>query len=154
MGEIMINERQVGSILSGLLGRDVDVSGIADGVNPHSATARGLVTDDDRLVAVIATDLLFAHRSAAAMAMMPAAIVEEAGEEPDDDLMEVYQEVANVLSRLANEAAPSRVRIDPNMDHAMQALQQIVVKGQVMSAVETEIEGYGPGRMGIWHVFN
>ncbi|MEM7272359.1 MAG: hypothetical protein AAF547_04700 [Actinomycetota bacterium] len=154
MPQITIKDRQIESILSGLLGRDVGVTPLEDGVQPHSSTARGLVTDENQLVAVIATDLRFAHRSAAAMAMMPANIVDEDAEDADADLMEVYQEVANVLSRLANEASPTRVRIDPNMDHSMQALQQIVVEGQIMSAVETEIEGYGPGRMGIWHLFN
>lgn len=152
MGPITIKDSEVQKILAGLLGRDVDVSALGDPVRPHSSTARGLVTDDDQLVAVIATDLLFAHRSAAALAMMPAATINEAAEDPDEDLMEIYQEVANVLSRLANEAMPSRVRLDPNMDHPLQSLQRIVVEGEIMSAVETTIEGYGVGRMGLWQL--
>ncbi|MEM7324647.1 MAG: hypothetical protein AAF531_16270 [Actinomycetota bacterium] len=150
MAAIEIKDNEVQKILAGLLGRDVDVARVDDPIRPHSSTARGLVTDDDKLVAVIATDLLFAHRSAAALAMMPASAINEAAEDPDEDLMEIYQEVANVLSRLANEAMPSRVRLDPNMDHPLQALQKIVVEGEVMSAVETTIEGYGIGRMGLW----
>ena len=152
MTQITIKDQEVQKILAGLLGRDVDVAPVDDPVRPHSSTARGLVTDDDQLVAVIATDLLFAHRSAAALAMMPAAGIDEEAEDPDEDLMEIYQEVANVLSRLANEAMPSRVRLDPNMDHPLQALQKIVVEGDIMSAVETTIEGYGVGRMGLWQL--
>ena len=75
MASITIKDQEVQKILAGLLGRDVAVSAVDDPVRPHSSTARGLVTDDDQLVAVIATDLLFAHRSAAALAMMPAASI-------------------------------------------------------------------------------
>lgn len=152
MPSIQIKDQEVQKILAGLLGRDVEVASVDDPVRPHSSTARGLVTDDDTLVAVIATDLPFAHRSAAALAMIPAAGIDDDVEEPDGDLMEIYQEVANVLSRLANEAMPSRVRLDPNMDHNLQALQKIVVEGEIMSAVQTDIEGYGLGRMGLWQL--
>lgn len=152
MATITISDNEVQSILAGLLGRTVTVSPVDDAIRPHSSTARGLVTDDNELVAVIATDLRFAHRSAAALAMMPAALVAEEAEDPDDDLLEIYQEVANVLSRLANEALPSRVRLDPNMDHPLQKMQKIVVEGEIMSAVEAEIEDYGVGRLGLWQL--
>lgn len=145
-----IEDGQVQKLLSDLLGREVIVSP-ADVVEPHSATARGLVTDEDELVAVIASDLPFAHISGAALAMIPSSAVEDAGDDPDEELMEVYQEVANVVSRLVNEASPARVRLDPNMDHAIEALQAIVVDGSVASSVSTEIDGYGLGRLGVWH---
>lgn len=149
---ISIRDQEVKTILTGLLGRDVDVTRLDDPVLPHSSTARGLVTDDDELVAVIASDLAFAHYSAAALAMMPADTVDEQAQQPDGDLMEIYQEVANVLSRLANEAIPVRVRLDPNMTHPVQALQKIVVEGEAMSAVRTDIDGYGGGRVGLWRL--
>jgi hypothetical protein len=145
-----IEDGQMQKLLTDLLGREVTVAPV-DQVEPHSATARGLVTDDDELVAVIASDLLFAHLSGAALAMIPAHSVDEKTMEPDEELMEVYQEVANVVSRVVNEAAPSRVRLDPNMDHSVEDLEAIVVEGSVASSVSTDIEGYGLGRIGVWH---
>ncbi len=145
-----IEDGQVGKLLSDLLGREVVVNPV-DTVQPHSATARGLVTDEDELVAVIASDLAFAHRSGAALAMIPSTSVSDEPGDPDEELMEVYQEVANVVSRLVNEAAPSRVRLDPNMDHPIEALEAIVVDGSVASSVSTDIEGYGLGKLGVWH---
>ena len=82
---VSIEPRQVKKMLSELLGRDVDVQPV-ETVRPHSATARGLVTDDDELVAVIASDLSFAHTSGAALAMMPADLASGEPEAPDDDL--------------------------------------------------------------------
>lgn len=147
-----IADGQVQQLLTDLLGREVLVTP-ATTVDPHSATARGLVTDDDELVAVIASDLMFAHRSGAALAMIPSVTADEASEGPDEELMEVYQEVANVVSRVVNEASPTRLRLDPNMDHSVEALEAIVVEGSVASSVSTEIDGYGDGKLGVWHTF-
>lgn len=148
-----IEDEKVQTLLSDLIGREVELEPITV-VEPHSVTARGLVTDDDDLVAVIASDLEFAHRSGAALAMMPANTVAFV-DDVDDDLMAIYQEVANVVSRLVNEAMqPVRVRLDPDLDHSLESLQEIVVNGHIMSAVSANIEGYGNGRLGVWQVRN
>ena len=101
---------------------------------------------------MIASDLGFAHRSGAALAMIPAGKVEENPVDPDFELLEVYQEVANVISRLVNEAMRSRVRLDPAMEHPVEALQNIVVSGHVAASVSADIEGYGVGTLGVWQL--
>jgi hypothetical protein len=141
---------KVETLLTDLLGRQVDLHEI-ELVEPHSSTARGLITDDDELVAVIASDLPFAHLTGAALAMVPAAKANEAVDDPDEELMEFYIEVANVLSRAINEAMhPVRVRIDPGVDHPVENLQHLVAKGSIVTSVAAAIEGYGEGRLGIW----
>lgn len=154
MPAVEIPNQKVETLLNDLLGRQVDVHDI-ELVEPHSSTARGLVDDEDNLVAVIAGDLAFAHLTGAALAMVPAAKANEAVDDPDEELMEFYIEVANVLSRAINEAMqPVRVRIDPGMDHAVEDLQKLVARGDIVTSVSAYIEGYGDGRLGIWQSRN
>ncbi len=151
MAVLTIDLRNVSHLLGGLIGSDVQVQAASD-VGVHPATARGLVTDDDQLVSVIAGDLAFAHNSGAALAMIPKGVVDSAGDAPDSDLLEIYGEVANVLSRLVNEARQDRVRLDPGMTHSADALAAIVGTGHLMVGCELTFEGYGPGKLGIWNM--
>jgi len=106
---------------------------------------------DDTLVSAVATDLDFAHRSGAALAMMPAAQADEAGDKPVELLLDVYTEVVNVLARLVNEATPSRVRLDPGLQHSDEALQQIIEKSSPIISCTVTIAGYGTGQLGVWY---
>ncbi len=144
-----IPETAIAEILTNLLGRDVNAV-TAEAVSPHNETARGLVTNEDQLVAVIGSDLEFAHRSGAALALIPASRVENRGTSPDADLLDLYREVANVLSRLVDEATPMRVRLDPGIEHAPESLKAIVAEGSLLTACETTISGYGTGNLGVW----
>lgn len=146
---VAIDGAQVGEMLTSLTGKDATAQ-LADSVEPHPAATRGLVTNENQLVAVIGADLDFAHKSGAALAMIPSGRCEDAGDEPDDDLILGYREVSNVLSRLVDEATPMRVRIDPGMDHEYGLLQAVVATGTVMTICEVDIDGYGPGRFGVW----
>ncbi|MCP3989473.1 MAG: hypothetical protein GY724_10385 [Actinomycetia bacterium] len=150
MSTVSIPEAAIASILTNLFGRNVDAA-MAQAVKPHDATVRGLVTNENQLVAVIASDLEFAHRSGAALAMIPAGSVENKGASPDADLLDFYREVANVLSRLVDEATPMRVRLDPAIEHAPESLNTIVTEGSLISACETTISGYGTGNIGVWY---
>jgi hypothetical protein len=145
-----IAESAIASILTQLLGRNVS-GGAAQVVDPHEVTVRGLVTNENQLVAVIASDLAFAHRSGAALAMIPVGTVEEHGHDPNPDFLEFYSEVANVLSRLVDEALPMRVRLDPAITHPPEALKAIMANGTVVAACETTIDGYGSGNVGVWY---
>ena len=111
---------------------------------------RKLLNDDDALVAVIASDLAFANRSGAALALMPAPMVATVGDEPDEDLVENYIEVANVLSRLVNEASRARVRIDPGLKVPPDQMQALV-SACGCTAFHVDIEGYGVGDLAIYH---
>ena len=103
MPAIIIKDSGVAHILSNLLSRDVQAVS-CQGLQPHAATYRGLVSDENHLLSVVACDLEFAHRSAAALAMIPAGAVEHKVTVPDHDLMEFYDEVANVLRHALHEA--------------------------------------------------
>jgi hypothetical protein len=149
MATVTIRQDSITRLLEELLGRDVTVT--AGGASaPHPATLRGLVTDGDVLVAVLGGDLPFAHRSGAALAMIPAGKLDEIDDEPDTDILAIYTEVANVLSRLVNEASPNRVRLDPAMQHDPDALQRIVDQGQPLISCTVGIAGYGSGELGAW----
>jgi len=150
MGVLTIDLNNVSHLLGGLIGREVQVQA-ASNVEVHPATVRGLVTDDNQLVSVIACDLAFAHFSGAALAMIPKGVAEAAGDQPDADLIEVYGEIANVLSRLVNEARADRVRLDPGMTHSEEALAAIMSSGHLMVGCELTFEGYGPGKLAIWN---
>ena len=149
MGAVTIENNNVADMLAGLLGREV-LGAPSEGMQPHPATYRGLVTNENALMVVIGSDLEFAHRSGAALAMVPAASVEDKGDSPDSDLLEFYDEVANVLSRLVNEAVSVRLRLDPGMEHPAETLESIVAGGDRIVACQASIEGYGSGSLGIW----
>ncbi len=146
---VAMHVTEVGELLTSLIGREITAT-VADSVDPHPATLRGMVTNDNRLVAVIGSDLDFAHRTSAALAMIPVGRCEDAADTPDSDLLEVYREVSNVLSRLVDEATPMRVRLDPGMDHEQDAMAALVAAGSPMVVCETAVEGYGSGRFAVW----
>ncbi len=144
-----IESRNIQTLLTDLVGRDVTLSA-ASKATVHPSTFRGLVTDENELVAVVACDLNFAHRSGAALAMIPAVNVSEPATAPDESLLEIYSEVSNVLSRLVNEVSPSRLRLDPDLTHTADSLRDLIAAGSLMAAVEADIEGYGSGTLAIW----
>ena len=140
-----IDAPELAHLLHQLLGRSVTVKE-CEPFEPHGDTMCGLVDNDDNLIGIIAADLAFAHRSGASLAMIPAGAVEDAGDEVVDSWIEFYREVANVASRVVNEAAPRRVRLDPGIDHADSALDAILAAGGLFNAT-ISIDGYGDGRM-------
>lgn len=152
MSNVTIAATSIADILTKLVGRDVDTSP-SDAVATHVATYRGLVTNDGDLVAVIGCDLDFAHRSAAALAMIPAGSVSDEAKESNPELIEIYGEVANVISRLVDEATPVRVRLDPAVSHPADSMTTIVNRGSCAVACTASIEGYGSGSLGVWHRF-
>lgn len=137
-------------VLAKLLDREVKVLSSERNIQAHEETFRGLVTDENELVGLIAADLPFAHATGAALAMVPAGKLEELDEiTPDEELLEFYVEVANVLSRIVNEAAPERVRIDPGIDHGVDAMLGVMEQASGI-AVSVDIEGYGTGTVSLW----
>lgn len=147
---VAMQEAEVSELLANLIGREVTAVS-CDSVETHEATVRGLVTNENQLVAAIGSDLDFAHRSGAALAMIPVGRCDDAGDQADSDLLDVYREVSNVISRLVDEAVPGRVRLDPGMDHPDDALQAIVATAPPLIQCEVTIDGYGSGRFGVWY---
>ena len=63
------------SMLGDLLAKEVTLTH-TDRFTPHTSALHGLVDNDDKLIYVIGADLAFAHRSGAALAMMPSGRVD------------------------------------------------------------------------------
>ena len=144
-----LRPEQIRELLGQLLGRAVHLHPVSE-VHADSNTFRGLVTESNHLVAVVAGDLAFAHQSGAALAMVPNAMLEDINETTSQDLLENYTEVANVLSRLVNEASKDRIRLDPGIVHDEEALQAIVDQNKTLARWQADIEGYGTSHFGIW----
>lgn len=143
-----ISATSLSRILEDLLGRPTEASP-AESMELDTSTIRGLVTDDDQLVGIIGADLPFAHRSGAALAMVPAGNLEELSDDDAAELLEFYLEVANVLSRLLNDAGSTRVRIDPGIEHDLDDVG-LVIGAAERSLFRASVDGYGSGTVGIW----
>lgn len=140
---------EIGRLLGGLFNREVSTEKL-DAMAPHPAACFGLVDNENQLRYVIGSDLAFAHRSGAALAMIPVGAAEDAGiDDPDEDLLECYREVANLTSRAVNEASDERIRLDPGMTHDPAAIETLISTGTGM-LLEVAIAGYGNGHLGIW----
>ncbi len=117
-----------------------------DAGGPYVAVYEGR---DGAPLAVLVADLTFAASSAAALAMMPARLVEEAKKEGklQDSLFDVFREVANILSALLNTAHTPhvvlrRVVISPaELDDTERAV--LVAERRLTQIVE--IKGFGTG---------
>jgi hypothetical protein len=102
--------------LNDLLGVDVNVSpGSVDASTVGHSTYE-FVDDNDTPVCVVSTELPLAHGAGAALAMMPAGRVD--GDAPDEELLEFYREVVNVLSGRVNLKNDVHVRLVPGSDGA------------------------------------
>lgn len=140
---------EIDRLLCGLFNRDVSTEKL-DAMSPHPEACFGLVDNDNQLRYVIGSDLAFAHRSGAALAMIPVGAAEDAGvDDPDEDLLECYQEVANMTSRAVNEASDERVRLDPGIAHDRAAIETLIATGAGV-LLDVTIAGYGNGHLGIW----
>ncbi|NOX31801.1 MAG: hypothetical protein GXP35_17415 [Actinobacteria bacterium] len=141
------SQNELQKLLGSLLAKDVQLTA-AGAFAPHPSTALGLIDNDDNLVYVMGSDLAFAHRSGAALAMIPAGGIDSV-DEPDADLIEVYHEVANVISRAVNESSSTRVRLDPGVDLGAERLVSAVT-GKPSAIFGVNVDGYGDGTLGIW----
>lgn len=120
-----------------------------DAGGPYVAIYQGR---DGTPLAALAADLTFAASSAAALAMMPARLVEETKKEGTlpDSLLDVFREVANILSALLNTAYTPhvvlrRVVSDPSeLDDAERGL--LTAPRRLQQVVE--IKGFGTGYCG------
>ncbi len=150
MSQLVLEDGDTRQLLEKLIGKGVSQSEPSS-KEIHPSTLRGLVTDENELVALIGSDLAFAHFSGAALAMVPLDAVDADATSPDEDLLEVYGEVANVLSRVVNEALPERVRIDPGIVHPIEELANIIRQGELAFGRSVSIDGYGAGVLAVWH---
>ncbi|MFQ5556489.1 MAG: hypothetical protein ACE5GB_03130 [Acidimicrobiales bacterium] len=146
----MPDTRELVPMLGGLIGRDLEITAtaLADPTEHVDRTAP-YVDDDDRPVVHAGADLAFAMYAGAALAMIPKARAEDAirSGTADEDLMEIYWEVLNVLTRIINSANEVHVRLVPGGHSTAEDLSSD--RGGISFTVD--IDGYGSGTLSFWH---
>lgn len=140
--------RAIDDMLDALFGRDVRVSGATE-MDLYVPSLRGLVTEDDELVGAIGGDRGFVATAGAALALQPAVTPGTEDDEAHQALIEFYEEVVAVLSRLVNDFGAESVRIEPAVNHPSEDLG-LVVGAAERCLFALDIEGYGQGTAGIW----
>lgn len=137
-------------LLTALVGRDLTFSANSEPLPPMEFIDHlTLFVDDDDLPVMLAGgDAAFAYRSGAALAMVPGGRADEAIETgvADEDLLENYFEVMNVLTRVINDQGSDHVRLIPESSVDLDEMPD-PEKG---AAMDIEIEGYGIGKLNFW----
>jgi len=156
IGTHLPSTKEIRDLFSGLLGRDVTLTTCAP-LAPSKTSPRSVaVYVDDRqgLRAVIACDLDFSARAAAAIALVPGptadAVIETNG--LDDTLAENLYEVLNVAASLFN--APGAVHVRLIELHAAGRPVPPQVESRMLTLgrredLEVTIPGYGTGRFSV-----
>lgn len=136
-------------LLGALIGRDLTHEAGLDALD-LSAVENNLtlfVDDDDLPLMLAGGDTAFVYYSGAALGMLPKGRADEAvASGGDDDLLENYFEVMNVLTRVINDQGGEHVRLIPGSSVALDELPD-PEKGSSMAIT---IEGYGVGRLSFW----
>lgn len=148
---------EVREVVSGLIGRDVEVrtgGPMVDPAKPGGAVVAEYVTDTLQLSALVVMDLALAARAGAAIALVPSAAAEAdvEAEEISDALLENAGEILNVLASLFNAEGAPHLRL--NAVHAPGAALPTDVAPWVLAYVprldlECDVAGYGPGALSV-----
>jgi hypothetical protein len=148
--------KEIKDLLTGLLGREVTLAPTSP-LAPSTTSPRSVaVYVDDHLGcrAVIACDLAFSAHAAAALALLPVPVAEEAvaANALDEALAENLYEVLNVAAALFN--APGAVHVRLLELHAAGQPVPPAVLGRMLTLgrredLEVEVAGYGTGRLSV-----
>ncbi len=139
-------------LLSDLIGKDI--SFVTDAALPEpSDIVRQLtvyVGDDDTPLMLAGGDMSFAYFAGAALALVPKARAEDAIalNEVDEDLLENYREIMNVVTRAVNDQGGPHVRLVPGSTVDLDALPT-PSDGR---ALGVDIAGYGAGSLAFWRL--
>lgn len=138
------------SLLADLLGKDLVFAGDATPPDPQSIgnLLAVYVGKDDAPLMLAGGDKAFAYLSGAALALVPKGRAEDAinGSEVDEDLLENYREILNVVTRAVNDQGRAHVRLVPGSVVDLSALPATVdTKGYTV-----QIDGYGNGDLFFW----
>jgi len=148
--------KEIRDLFSGLLGREVSLATCGP-LAPSNASPRTVavyVDDRNGVRAIIACDLDFSARAAAALALVPSPVAEEviASNGLDDTLTENLYEVLNVAASLFNAPGAAHVRlyemhaagraIPPQISSLMLTLGR-------REDLELTLPGYGVGRFSV-----
>lgn len=137
-------------LLSALIGRDITFESGTDPLTPAEVEQHLtlFVSDDDEPLMLAGGDKPFAYLSGAALAMLPKGRAEDAikDREPDEDLLENYFEVMNVLTRVINDQGGTHCRLIPQSSVVLSDLPE-PAKGV---GIDLDISNYGTGKLSFW----
>ena len=137
-------------LLADLIGKDVSFGQGGDPAEP--ATIEGQLTlyvgDGGQPFMLAGGDAAFAHLAGAALALVPKARAEDAvaSGQPDDDLLENYREIMNVVTRVVNDQGGPHVRLVPGSSVSLSELPT----PSAGRCSPTSIENYGDGTLSVW----
>ncbi len=137
-------------LLTALIGKDLSFDSGVDPLTPAEVEQHLtlFVGDDDAPLMLAGGDKAFAYFSGAALAMVPKGRAEDAitAREPDEDLLENYFEVMNVVTRVINDQGGDHVRLIPQSSVVLADLPE-PAKG---SGLDVNMDGYGTGKLSFW----
>lgn len=148
--------KEIRDLLNGLLGRDVSLLPVGPLVPSATSPRSVAVYVDDRLTVrtVIACDLEFSARVAAALALMPVPVAEQAIAENrlDQNLAENLYEVFSVAASLFN--VPGSVHVRLHELHPAGTPNPSYVHGLMLTLgrredLDVTVPGYGTGRCSV-----
>lgn len=143
---------EIRPLLTDLIGRECEPSRKITFAKPDSITdfLAVFAGDDDAPLMLAGGDSAFAHLSGAALALVPVEQATEAieSETLNDDLLENYREILNVVTRAINDQGGAHVRLIP--DGA--PLPDPLPPTSGGHEYTIDIEGYGAGKMFFWTV--
>ncbi len=143
---------EIRPLLTDLIGRECEPTRKITFAKPESVTdyLAVFVGDDDAPLMLAGGDSSFAHLSGAALALVPVAKARDAidKENNDEDLLENYREILNVVTRAINDQGGSHVRLIPGDSPLPDPLPPTSGGHEYNIA----IEGYGEGKMFFWTV--
>lgn len=149
--------KEVKDTLSGLLGRDVEVSvgATPPPVGGNSGSLVALYVDDNlRSVAVIVTDLALSARIGAAIGLVPAGGADASIEDNvlSQNLRENAYEVLNVLAAMFNKEGAPHLRlysVAGTAEELRSDVKAVAVKAAPREDISVDVARYGAGTMAI-----
>lgn len=142
---------QLKPLLSDLIGKDVTFGG-GDAAVPDPSSVNDLlavyVGKDDAPVMLAGGNKAFAYFSGAALALIPKGRAEDAiaDSEADEDLLENYREILNVVTRAVNDQGRAHVRLVPGSTADLSQLPP----AEDAKGYEVGVDGYGDGNLYFW----
>lgn len=141
---------EIRPLLTDLIGRQCEPTRKITFAKPESISDYLAVFagDDDAPLMLAGGDASFAHLAGAALAMAPAETARAAIESgaDDEELIENYREILNVVTRAINDQGGDHVRLIPDGSPLPDPLPT-TSGGHEYSIT---IEGYGDGKMYFW----
>ncbi len=112
------------------------------------------VTDDGEVAAACVCDAAFAVYVGAALVMVPASVAAEqlAGNALDEQYVEYFQEVVNILARLMNTPRTPHLKLDAVVLHGGEMgepIDTLLAAPEYRRDFVAAVEGYGEGRVSL-----